>query len=156
MAMPLFRPNSKEQHSMMCIRVYAIRLQRSLDRNCLSNIKGIGKVYLNHNFVVNNVSVLQGRENLFVVMPLYKTKQKDEQGRVLYQDVGYLVTKEFREVLYGKIIDNFNATIDRTVSKIVMSLCAEGQVFTCNGAGDGSKYKITYIIHGIIFQIHKK
>lgn len=34
-----------------------------------SNIRGIGRIYLNDNFVVNNVSVLQGKENLFVAMP---------------------------------------------------------------------------------------
>lgn len=82
-----------------------------------SNIRGIGRVYLNDNFVVNNIYVLQGKENLFVAMPSYKTKQKDEQGKMIYQDVCYPVTKEFREVLYGKVIDSYNAVKDRNVSK---------------------------------------
>lgn len=82
-----------------------------------SNIRGIGRVYLNDNFVVNNISVLQGKENLFVAMPSYKTKQKDEQGKMIYQDVCYPVTKEFREVLYGEVIDSYNAVKDRNVSK---------------------------------------
>ena len=72
------------------------------------NVRGIGRIYFNDNFVVNNVSVLQGKENLFVVMPSYKTKQTDEQGKAIYQDVCYPVTKEFREVLYGEIIDSYN------------------------------------------------
>lgn len=82
-----------------------------------SNIRGIGRIYLNDNFVVNNVSVLQGKENLFVAMPSYKTKQKDEQGKAIYQDVCYTVTKEFREVLYGEVINSYNAAKDRNISK---------------------------------------
>lgn len=61
-----------------------------------SNVKGFGRVYFNDSFVVNNISVIQGKENLFVSMPSYKTKQKDEQGKAVYQDVCYPVTKEFR------------------------------------------------------------
>ena len=72
------------------------------------NVRGIGRIYFNDNFVVNNISVLQGKEDLFVAMPSYKTKQKDEQGKTIYQDVCYPVTKEFREVLYGEIIDSYN------------------------------------------------
>lgn len=82
-----------------------------------SNMKGIGRIYFNDNFVVNNVSILQGKENLFVSMPSYKTKQTDEQGKAVYQDVCYPVTKEFREVLYGEIIDAYNAAKDKTESK---------------------------------------
>ena len=82
-----------------------------------SNIRGIGRIYLNDNFVVNNVSVLQEKENLFVAMPSYKTKQKDEQGKAIYQDVCYPVTKEFREVLYGEVINSYNAAKDRNISK---------------------------------------
>lgn len=82
-----------------------------------SNIKGIGRIYFNDNFVVNNVSILQGKENLFVSMPSYKTKQTDEQGKAVYQDVCYPVKKEFREVLYGEMIDAYNVTKDKTVSK---------------------------------------
>lgn len=77
------------------------------------NVRGIGRIYFNDNFVVNNVSVLQGKEKLFVAMPSYKTKQKDEQGKAVYQDVCYPVTKEFREVLYGEVIDSYNAVKDR-------------------------------------------
>lgn len=82
-----------------------------------SNIKGTGKIYFKDNFVVNNVSIVQGKDKLFVSMPSYKTKQKDEQGKAIYQDVCYPVTKEFREVLYGEVIDSYNAIKDRNISK---------------------------------------
>lgn len=67
--------------------------------------------------MINNVSVLQGKENLFVTMPSYKTKQKDELGKAIYQDVCYPVTKEFREVLYGETIESYNVAKDRNVSE---------------------------------------
>ena len=82
-----------------------------------SNIKGLARIYLDDCFVINNVSVLQGKDNVFVAMPSYKTKQKDEQGKVGYQDVCYPVTKEFREVLYGEVIDSYNAAKDKSVSE---------------------------------------
>ena len=82
-----------------------------------SNMKGIGRIYFNDCFVVNNVSILQGKEDLFVSMPSYKTKQTDEQGKAVYQDVCYPVTKEFREVLYGEMIDAYHTAMDRTASK---------------------------------------
>ena len=75
-----------------------------------SNMKGIGRIYFNDNFVINNVSILQGKENLFVSMPSYKTKQTDEQGKAVYQDVCYPVTKEYRKELYGEIIDFYEQT----------------------------------------------
>ena len=77
------------------------------------NVRGIGRIYFNDNFVVNNVSVLQGRKKLFVAMPSYKTKQTDEQGKAIYQDVCYPVTKEFREVLHGEVIEEYNVAKDR-------------------------------------------
>lgn len=72
-----------------------------------SSIRGLARIYFDDSFIVNNVSVLQGKDKLFVAMPAYKTKQVDEQGRAIYQDVAYPVTKEFREKLYGQIISEY-------------------------------------------------
>lgn len=38
-----------------------------------------------------------------MALPSYKTKQKDENDKDIYQDICYPVTKEFREKLYGEI-----------------------------------------------------
>ena len=84
-----------------------------------SNIKGLARIYLDDCFVINNVSVLQGKDNVFVAMPSYKTKQKDEQGKVFYQDVCYPVTKEFRENLYGEIIENYKEENTKGMNKPV-------------------------------------
>lgn len=45
------------------------------------------------------------RMKVFVAMPSYKTKQTDEQGKAVYQDVCYPVTKQFREKLYAEIVN---------------------------------------------------
>lgn len=72
-----------------------------------SNIRGLARIYFEDSFIVNNVNILQGKENLFVAMPSYKSKQIDEHGKPVYQEVCYPVTKEFREKLYQEIISTY-------------------------------------------------
>ena len=38
-------------------------------------------------------------------MPSYKTKEVDENNKPVYRDICYPVTKEFREKLYGSILE---------------------------------------------------
>lgn len=83
-----------------------------------SNIRGLARIYLEDNFVVNNVSILQGKEELFVAMPSYKTNQTDENGKAIYQDVCYPVTKEFREKLYGKVMKEYEESREKDVEQI--------------------------------------
>lgn len=70
-----------------------------------SNIRGLARIYFEDSFIVNNVNILQGKDKVFVAMPSYKTKQVDENGKAVYQDVCYPVTKDFREKLYDEIIN---------------------------------------------------
>ena len=70
-----------------------------------SNVVGFARIYLEDCFVVNNVTVIQGKENAFVSMPSYKTKEVDENNKPVYRDICYPVTKEFREKLYGSILE---------------------------------------------------
>lgn len=72
-----------------------------------SSIKGFARIYLDDCFVINNVSIIQGKEDVFVAMPSYKTKQMDNDGRYVYQDVCFPVTKECREKIYGEIIESY-------------------------------------------------
>ena len=51
-----------------------------------SNIKGLARIFIEDCFVINNVSIIQGKENLFVAMPSYKTKKVNENDRPIYQD----------------------------------------------------------------------
>ena len=68
-----------------------------------SNIKGLARVYFEDSFVVGNINILQGKEKVFVAMPSYKTKQVDDNGKAVYQDICYPVTKEFRDKLFTEI-----------------------------------------------------
>ena len=72
-----------------------------------SNIKGLARVYFENSFIINNVNILQGKDKVFVAMPAYKTKQTDEQGKAIYQDVCYPVTKDFRKKLYDEIMKTY-------------------------------------------------
>ncbi len=72
-----------------------------------SNIRGLARIYFEDSFIVNNINILQGKESLFIAMPSYKTKQVDEQGKAVYQDICYPVTKEFREKLYATILEEY-------------------------------------------------
>ena len=58
-----------------------------------SNIRGLARVYLEDKFVINNVSLLEGRKGLFVLMPSYKVKKKDDSGKSEYENICYPVTK---------------------------------------------------------------
>lgn len=43
-----------------------------------SNIRGLARVYFEDSFIVNNVNIFQDKEKVFVSMPSYKTKQKED------------------------------------------------------------------------------
>ncbi len=91
-----------------------------------SNIRGLARIYFEDSFIVNNVSILQGKDKVFVAMPSYKTKQTDEHGKAIYQDVCYPVTKEFREKLYGKIVEEYEKAKEQSETKA--KAAAENQV----------------------------
>ncbi len=77
-----------------------------------SNIRGLARVYLEDSFVVNNISLLEGRNGLFVAMPSYKVKQASGNGKSEYQDICYPVTKAFREKLYDAVMDVYELERD--------------------------------------------
>ena len=40
-------------------------------------------------------------------MPNYRTEQHDENGKPVYRDICYPITKDFREKLYGAVYNGF-------------------------------------------------
>ena len=78
-----------------------------------SNIRGLASIYFEDSFIVNNVTILQGKENLFVAMPSYKTKKMDENNKPVYSDVCYPITKEFREKLYTELISECEKQLEK-------------------------------------------
>ena len=82
-----------------------------------NNIKGLARIYLDDKFVINNVTLIQGKDNVFVAMPSFRTKQKDKDGKTVYKDICFPVTKEFREKLYGEAIESYYTAVDLMVLK---------------------------------------
>lgn len=72
-----------------------------------SNVLGLARIYFEDSFVVGNVSILKGKEKEFVAMPSYMIKQTGKDGKPQYQDVCFPVTKEFRDRLYGNILEAY-------------------------------------------------
>lgn len=83
-----------------------------------SNLRGLARIYFDDCFIINNVNILQGKEKVFVAMPSYKTKQKDENGKDIYQDICYPVTRDFREKLYGEIERAYEETKTKQQEKV--------------------------------------
>ena len=68
-----------------------------------SHIRGLARMYIEDAFVVQNISIVEGKNGLFVSMPAYKTGKGD------YQDIAFPISKEFREKLYSSILDTYKA-----------------------------------------------
>ena len=84
-----------------------------------SAIRGLARIFFEDSFIVNNVSVLSGKDTEFVAMPSYRTNQKDKDERSVYQDVCYPVTKEFREELYGNVLQQYRKVKNKGVEEKV-------------------------------------
>lgn len=84
-----------------------------------SNVRGLARIYIEDCFIVNNVSILSGKEDsLFVAMPSYKTKQIGENNKPIYQDICYPVTKEFREKLYTGIVSEYEQAREKNQNRV--------------------------------------
>lgn len=83
---------------------YAIRLNAV--NNPEASVRAFATITLGDSFKITNVAVIEGRENkLFVSMPSFRSKERDEHNQAVYKDVCNPITKEFRERLYGDILD---------------------------------------------------
>ena len=86
---------------------YSIRVNEV--NNMDGNLKGFATVVFSDSFKVTNIAILENQEKgqLFVSMPRYRTNEQDENGNV-YKDICNPITKEFREELYGNILEAFD------------------------------------------------
>ena len=81
-----------------------------------SSLRGLGRVFLGDSFVIGNVKLIEGKKGLFVSMPDYRT-EKYKDGKPVYREIVYPVTKEFREKLYGEFEKEYNAAREKTIEK---------------------------------------
>ena len=76
--------------------------------NAVNGLKGSATVSFDGCFAVHNINIVERKDgNLFVSMPSYKTKQVDENGKDIYKDICFPVTKEFRERLFNAVLTSF-------------------------------------------------
>lgn len=74
----------------------------------VQRIKGLASLFIDGQFVINNVQVLQGNGGTpFVSMPSYNTGKTDPKGHTIYQDICHPVTKEFRQKLYNAVLKQY-------------------------------------------------
>lgn len=90
-----------------------------------SRIKALGRVYLEDVFLINNVSLYEGKNDVFVSMPSHKTNKVDDNGKPVYADVCYPVTKEFREKLYSKIHNEYKNTLEAKNKELKVEVNSE-------------------------------
>ncbi len=76
-----------------------------------SSIKGLARIYLNDCFSVSNISLINGKNGMFVSMPSHKTNRIDENNREVYRDICYPVTGEFREKVNNLLTDAYNKAV---------------------------------------------
>lgn len=75
-----------------------------------SNLVGLANIVLEDSFAVGNVSVVQGRNGLFVAMPSYKARNG-------YRDVCFPVTKEFREKVTKTVLDTYQTAKEQVLQE---------------------------------------
>ncbi len=80
-----------------------------------NGIKGLATVSFGDAFKVQSISIMEGKNGLFVSMPAYKSKQTDEQGNPVYKEICNPITKDFRDNLYGAILSSYNNEREATI-----------------------------------------
>ncbi len=56
---------------------------------------------------------LSKKGKVFVSMPDYKTGLLDDNGKDVYQDISYPVTRQYRQELYDEIVKEFNTVMGK-------------------------------------------
>ena len=93
--------------SNMNIKVTVTPMKES--EGCL---KANASIILNDVFKVTGIRIgISQKGNVFVSMPDYKTGRLDDNGKDIYQDIAYPVTRQFRQELYDQIVKEFNAVM---------------------------------------------
>lgn len=88
-----------------------------------SSIKGLARIYLNDCFAVSNISLINGKNGMFVSMPSYKTNRIDENNREVYRDICYPVTGEFREKVNNLLTDAY----EKAVAEVQENVMAQAE-----------------------------
>lgn len=72
-----------------------------------SAIKANVTLTIDNAFVVKNLTLVEGRNGKFVNMPHHKSNEVDENGRAIYRDDAFPLTKELREQIQKAAIESY-------------------------------------------------
>lgn len=77
-------------------------------------LKANASVIFNNVFKVTGIRIgISKTGNTFFSMPDYKTGKLDDNGKDIYQDIAYPVTRQFRQEMYEEIVKEFNAVMEK-------------------------------------------
>ena len=77
-------------------------------------LKANASVIFNNVFKVTGIRIgISKTGNTFVSMPDYKTGKLDDNGKDIYQDIAYPVTRQFRQEMYEEIVKEFNTVMEK-------------------------------------------
>lgn len=65
----------------------------------------------------SDTTVMKGQNGPFVSMPSYKTKEVDENNKPVYRDICYPITKQYREKVYGAILETYEMEREKKVKE---------------------------------------
>ena len=83
-------------------------------QNQEGSLKANASIILNDVFKVTGIRIgISQKGNVFVSMPDYKTGRLDDNGKDVYQDIAYPVTRQFRQELYDEIVKEFHAVMEK-------------------------------------------
>lgn len=89
-----------------------IKVTVTLLQNQEGSIKANAFIILNSVFKVTGIRIgISQKGNVFVSMPDYKTDRLDDDGKDIYQDIAYPITRQFRQQLYEEIVKEYQAAI---------------------------------------------
>lgn len=81
-------------------------------------LKANASIILNDAFKVTGIRIgISQKGNIFVSMPDYKTGRLDDNGKDIYQDIVYPVTRQFRQELYDEIVKEYQITVEQAGEK---------------------------------------
>lgn len=69
--------------------------------------KALANVTFDGCFVVTGIKVIEGNNGNFIGMPSRETKQKDDNGRTIYKDICFPLSKDFREEITAAVLKEF-------------------------------------------------
>ncbi len=77
-------------------------------------IKANASIVFNGVFKVTGIRIgISQKGNVFVSMPDYKTGRLDDNGKDIYQDIAYPITRLFRQKLYDEIVKEYQSVIKK-------------------------------------------